>query len=65
LVTEFWVGALGYVAENTMSGQVSMLFPIANNPSLEGIVLLGQFVVFDVTGFRLSEVVGCKIQAAN
>lgn len=65
LLTEFWIGALGWVAENAMTGQVSMLFPIANDPALEGLVLLGQFVVFDVTGFRLSEVVGFKIQAAN
>ena len=64
LITEFWVGALGHLAENAVSGQVSMEFPIANDPSLEGIVLLAQFVVFDVSGFRLSEVVGCKIQAA-
>ncbi|MCA3716872.1 MAG: hypothetical protein IM674_01330 [Brevundimonas sp.] len=62
LVTEFWVGALGRIADGAPTGLLSMTFPLVGNPSLEGIVILGQFVALEESGFRLSEVVGFKVQ---
>lgn len=65
LVTDYWVGAEGFIAENTQSGSIEMGFPIPNDPGLEGLVLLGQFVVTDGVAFQLSEVIGFKLGAAN
>lgn len=65
LITEFWVGALGFIGQGAMSGYVSMQFPLTD-PALEGLELMGQFVVFDDGGvFRLSEVVGFKVQPSG
>lgn len=64
LVSEYWVGAGGFVAEHAWAGSVDMSFPIPNTPGLEGLVLLAQFVVGDAAGLRLSEVVGFAVGPA-
>lgn len=61
LVSEYWVGAGGFVAEHAWAGSVDMSFPIPNTPALEGLVLLAQFVVADAAGLRLSEVIGFAV----
>jgi len=56
-----YLGALGFVRKN---GFLTMSLPIPSDPAWQGLVLLGQFVVFDSQGFELSEVVGFKIAQA-
>jgi hypothetical protein len=63
LLASYWVGAIGEIGLNARQGHVRMNFGIPSDPSWHGLVLLGQFIVFDNTGFRLSEVVGWQIQA--
>jgi hypothetical protein len=65
LVATYWVGALGQIGLNAMQGYVEMGFPIPAGPAWEGIVMHGQFIVFDDSVFRLSEVVGWKIFSAQ
>jgi hypothetical protein len=61
LLASYWVGALGEMRLNAKYGYVKMTFPIPNDPTWVGLVILGQFIVFDSAGFRLSEIVGFKI----
>ena len=65
LAADYWVGALGFIRDGERSGFVRMKFPIPGSPSVEGLTLLGQFIVFEETGFRLSEIIGFKIQPAQ
>lgn len=65
LLSEFWFGATGMVAENARDGFLTMSLPIPNDPTLEGTILLAQFVVSDTASLRLGEIVGFKIGAAN
>lgn len=53
------------VAENARDGFLTMSLPIPNDPTLEGTILLAQFVVSDTASLRLGEIVGFKIGAAN
>lgn len=62
LDSAYWVGALGSIGLDEKRGSVKMSFPIPADPAWEGVVLRGQFVIFDDVGIRLSEVVGMKVQ---
>lgn len=64
LVADYWVGALGGIEAHAKNGFISMSFPIPANPAWEGVVLFGQFIVLEPSGFRLGEVTGLKIQQA-
>lgn len=58
----YWIGALGGIRENANTGHISLGIPLANDPALVDVVFKTQFAIHDGAAFRLSEVIGGKVQ---
>jgi hypothetical protein len=63
LNTNFFIGVTGYVSQP--NGHIAGYFPIPDDPNLIGAVLLTQFWIQDGETYRLSQIIGAKIEGGG